>query len=413
MTNLEDRPRHDFGPISERAQLGPVRPFHAPHAGRWSRAVRWLVPLTATAAVIGMLAGPSLAAGATVSRPVSARAQAGVPKYYVALTTIRPITDFRMRGSSTINWPELLGKANTVATVRATETSRVLARLRPPAPYLNFIAVSAAASDRTFVLLAEGPGAEHLSAPQRFYLLRINPGAASRAKRAQLTALPASYLPGLSPVQAMALSPNGGSLAVALRFPGKLSVINLTTGKVRTSPTSVGTPLVEFLPHVFTLSWAPNGKSLALNPPAMSTGRRLLRLSTPGGDIRPYGKPIAIHVTGLALRQWSVSGIAPDGKTAFINYVTTRRHTIWVSLARFSPRTGRLTTVNNVMIENHGHGTGHSYYGEMLPDEPFWTNDTGQLAIVGYVRSGQTGGSYQGSTFTPIPWPASLIGAAW
>ena len=416
MTDLEDRLRHDLKHIPERAQPGSARPPRAPSARRRSGALRWLAPVTATAAVIGIIAGASAADGATVNRQVTGGAPAGVPKYYVALTTVRPIQDFEMRGTRTIDWFGLLSKANTVATVRDTSTGSVLARLKPPAPYLNFVAVSAAASDRTFVLLAQGPGAEHQTAPQRFYLLRINPGAATAAKKARLTALPARYSPGLSQVQAMALAPNGRSLAVVLGLlDTKLSVFNLTTGTTRTSPTPLYAVLHQILPRTFTLSWAPDNKSLALiaSQDGGSTGPRLARLAAPGYQARPYGKPVAIHRTGVGVGQWVITSITPDSKTAFLSYVFTRRTSIWVRLTRFSPATGKLATVNTLMIQNHGHGTGYSYEGVMLPDPVWWTSRTGQLAIVGYSRPGQTGGIYHGTTYTPIPWPASLIGAAW
>jgi hypothetical protein len=49
----------------------------------------------------------------------------------------------------------------------------------------------------------------------------------------------------------------------------------------------------------------------------------------------------------------------------------------------------------------------------MLSDEVFWTSDTGQLAVVGYARPAQQAVIYHGSKYTPIRWPASMIGAAW
>jgi len=43
----------------------------------------------------------------------------------------------------------------------------------------------------------------------------------------------------------------------------------------------------------------------------------------------------------------------------------------------------------------------------------WWTSYNGELAIVGYARPGQTAGIYHGNKYTPIPWPANVIGAAW
>jgi hypothetical protein len=377
--------------------------------------LRWLGPAAAVATVLALVATTPAASaepGRRTEQPAAA-VQTMVPPYYVALTTTRPVTDFKMRGIDVINWEKLLGKANIVATVRATRTGRVLARIRPPAPYLNFVAVSGAANDRTFVLVARGHGESFVSAPERLYLLRINPVATEAAGRAQLTALPASYTSGSQDVAAMALAPNGRSLAVVVGL--KLDIFNLATGTSRTSAVTVtGLLLQHILPGTFGLGWGLDSRSLALVPSSNAGGHgpRLQRLSAPGGKLRQFGKPITIHVTGVAVRQSAVTDMTPDGRTVFVSYIFTRRTNAWIRLTRFSPRTGRFRTVNTPKIENDGHGTGYGY-PVMLPDEVFWTNSTGRLAIVGYARPGQTGGIYDGTTYTAIPWPTSLLGAAW
>ena len=48
----------------------------------------------------------------------------------------------------------------------------------------------------------------------------------------------------------------------------------------------------------------------------------------------------------------------------------------------------------------------------MLPDEVWWTSKTGELTVVAYAGRGQTAGIYHDHRYTPIPWPASVIGAA-
>jgi hypothetical protein len=51
-----------------------------------------------------------------------------------------------------------------------------------------------------------------------------------------------------------------------------------------------------------------------------------------------------------------------------------------------------------------------------------WTNDDGSKLVVfraevfgplGVLPSGQTAAIYSGRRFTPIPWPAGVIDAAW
>lgn len=390
--------------------------------------LRWLVTAAAVTTVLALVVTTPVASaepgrraerpGATVQTPATA-ARTRVPPYYVALTTVRPISDFKMHGTSTINIFKVLAKRNIVATVRGTRSGRVLARIRPPAPYLNFVAVSGAADDRTFVLVAEGrpAGAFNNNAPHRFYLLRINPQAATAAGRAELTALPAAFSPSGGNIDAVALAPDGRSLAVVSGLgPVKLSILDLATGASRTSPVTVTPPLlIHILPSTFDLAWGSNSRSLALVPSGNGggDGPRLVRLSAPGGKLRPYGKPIVIRLHGFAVGQWYVTAMTPDGTTAFVSYLRVRRKTAWARLTRFSPRTGKFRTVNTPKIENDGHGTGFSYSGVMLPDEVFWTSSTGQLAIVGYAHPGQSGGIYDGTRYTALPWPTSLIDVAW
>ena len=73
-----------------------------------------------------------------------------------------------------------------------------------PSPYA-FVGVTAAAGDRSFVLLAVGPtsiitdndpyGSSCLTYPQQFLVLRIHPSGARPTARAQLTALPQTRSP--------------------------------------------------------------------------------------------------------------------------------------------------------------------------------------------------------------------------
>ena len=47
--------------------------------------------------------------------------------------------------------------ADSAAELRSTQTGTVLATITPPRPYVLFAGVTAAADDRTFVLVAQGP----------------------------------------------------------------------------------------------------------------------------------------------------------------------------------------------------------------------------------------------------------------
>ena len=61
MTDLEERLRRDLKELSQRVGPGSVRPLRDPPARRRARAVRWLAPAAAVAAVLGVVAGVSLA----------------------------------------------------------------------------------------------------------------------------------------------------------------------------------------------------------------------------------------------------------------------------------------------------------------------------------------------------------------
>ena len=78
--------------------------------------------------------------------------------------------------------------------------------------------------------------------PSRFYLLRIDPHAATPAERASLHALPLAFVPANDEVRDLALSPDGRSLAadvgtelVSSDQPSDthLFVFNLATGTKR------------------------------------------------------------------------------------------------------------------------------------------------------------------------------------
>jgi hypothetical protein len=139
MTDVEDRLRRDLKIIWEDAQQGPIRPLRVPPARRRSRAVRWLAPVAAMAAVIGIITGVSLAGRGTGHRPPSTRVPAGTPKYYVTLN------------ESVAN--------NVTATVRDSATGVILASVLiehhvqvDAGPVLSATWISAAANDRVFAI---------------------------------------------------------------------------------------------------------------------------------------------------------------------------------------------------------------------------------------------------------------------
>jgi hypothetical protein len=433
MTQLEDQLRKafrakasDITPPPPPLELQP-RPVLGPAArGRGSGVgtprQRWLVPLAAAVAVLAIVAG-AISVGHALQghqTPPTAPIQRNVPRYYVAV--VADHTPYRLAANFD-------PARSTVATVRDTATGSVIARVKAPAPYLGFSLVSGAADDRTFVLLAYGPPvkaqASHgqLAGPERLYVLHINPSSSAEAGRAQLTALPANDIPAGTQITNLALSPDGQALAaiVSNRHGGVLTVYYLQTGNTRTwtwepggsragseiSGTSEGVSAVA-------LSWTANGKAIGLAPDPWST-LWVLDIAKPSNDVRLGSTPIDIR--GVPVQTWTTVDLTPDGKSAFVSYYESFGHSNWIGLDRFSATTGQLTVINKLTVTNEGHATGFGIHAnptaDTAADDVLWTSYDGSKFIVVSARPGNTAGIYSGNRYTPIPWPANVVDAAW
>ena len=185
---------------------GSVPPFRLAEspgpqpAARRSR-MAGFVPLAAAAAVAVVVLGGTVA-GSWLTRSGDGRpaasgsgtgagagvARTRVPAYYVALQNV------------------------SYASVRSTATGAVLARINTNVP---FVGVTGAADDRTFVLDAQrsimGPTVKWPGQPA-LYLLRLTASGAEKS----LTRLAFPALPKGTVVTGLALSPDGGKLAVAV-----------------------------------------------------------------------------------------------------------------------------------------------------------------------------------------------------
>jgi WD40 repeat protein len=425
MTQLEDQLRSAF-----RAKAGDItppppplklqhRPVLDPAARRgsgraaalWQR--RWLVPLAAAVAVLAVVAGALTVSGRVAGRgtplglPATTPIQTSVPPYYVSLTSVRPMPLRQPQA-----WPVL-----TTATVRATSTGAVIASIVPPQPYTEFIYVSAAADDRNFVLAAQYGGGP---VQDGFFLLHINPTAADPAARATLTAIPAAALPYDDEVQAMALSPDGRLLATVVASsgaaPAYLHVYNLATGRSRTW-TGADVQQGYVLAGNGGLSWTQGGRFLAFSSAPQSDRLRLLDVTARGHEVAPDSKPLATPDLSCGGRH-CLTDVTPDGKMVFVEYDSggmTPGEPTWENLVRFNMRTGTLTRINKLTVSGHGSRyVGYNPGAVVGPDDVLWTNYDGSQVIVADVRPGTpNAGIYNGSHYTPIPWPANIVGAAW
>ena len=437
MTELENKLREAFRARASQITT-PAPPLELPELRRPDPVIRgggdrvgintwrrWLIPAGAVIAVLAVVAGV-LAARDDLTGSAKRAAvpiQTSVPPYYVALV------------NNGLPSPQALPTA--VATVRATATGAVIARIVPPRPYVSFDAVSGAADDRTFVLWARGnPDQQTGTLPERFYLLHINPSATSVAGRVHLTALPARDISGGNQVLTMALSPDGTSLAAILDQasltgpPPRLYVFNLATGTtkiwIRTLCGACGQTIINgsfgaYPPVAVFLSWAANGKSLAFIPNVASPQLRLLDVGAPGNNVQTASKPFAIH--GVPVEEWQDAYMTADAKTVFITYQQSKGQMNWSGLLRFSASTGKLTAINKItQTTAAGRPTGGG------SDLVLWSNYDGSQLIVTGARKGPvftskqfsffvgpdlTAGIYRGDRYTPIPWPADVIDAAW
>jgi hypothetical protein len=182
---------HDVRPL----ELPDESPARAPRASRARHWLTWGAPIgaaamvTALALVLVLLrqaGGPQ--SDSPAPAPVSSAA-ASVPRYYVALAYT----------GATSNPME--------AVVGDDQTGREVAVLAPSASQ-NFYGVTAAADDRTFVVMNYDGASQETT----WYLLRLTPGAAHPARLAKLPMKPLAVH-----VNGLALSPDGRELAVMYR----------------------------------------------------------------------------------------------------------------------------------------------------------------------------------------------------
>lgn len=417
MTGLENKLRAALRDTAGEipADPPPLRLPAGPGRRHW---ISWAAPLAAAALVLAVVAA-SLAvvhggSGRTTSKPAG---QAAVPPYYVALTAPA--------------YPDVYNGNATAAEIRATATGAVLAKVVPPKPYVHFAGVTAAADDRTFILVAEAksnppaqppkPGElpRPYYQPSRFYLLRFDPGTG----RASLRALPGAFIPANAEVRDLAVSPDGTSLAADIDRQGlagsHLVVFDLATGTERAwsfktcaqcNPSSGGLGYGGTNPDA--LSWTGDGKHVAFVGPSRarwpSYGTvRLLDVTLPGTDMLANSRPVATlppgdNATDLS---WRAAIITPDGQTVvMVEELATDGAPIVVRdrLLKVSVATGRVTVLNDLNIL-----AGYQY------EQVMYSSTTGSVLVVSGVRKGKTAGILRGDRYTPIPWDRHIVTAIW
>lgn len=357
--------------LSDRAgELGGLREPR-PGRDRWGT---WLIPVAAAAAVI-VVAAILVAVrqlSAPGSAPAPANSTASIPRYYVALAYM---------GSTS---------APMKAVVGDDQTGRTVAVLTPTAAQ-NFYGVTAAADDRTFVVM------NYLAAQQEttWYLLRITPGAAHPAR---LTKLPIKPL--AAHVNGLALSPNGRELAIMWRTGTTatnglehLSVYSLSSGAALGTWNTPDLSGINGIggANATGLSWVNGDRSLdfrwtvftgGAHPSYTHTVRRI-DVTAAGGDLLADSRvalrlpPIAKLAKTKFSEPCAASVITPDGNlvcgTTSFSDVSFEEvcSTVPPSFVTYSGTTGKRLKVL------------YQWHGQCLEAQatPVWTDPAGSHVI--------------------------------
>ena len=346
-------------------------------AAALAAAVTLVVTLARPAPEPGTGASPAglLLAAKVATAPSAAAAAQGMPPFYV-------VADHNQRA----------------AYVRDSAAGRLLSTVALPAgtdPKLT--QVTAAGDDGRFVLALFS-----LARGTRFYALRITDGGRS----AGLTPLAIRPLPAREAVDSVALTPDGTRLAVAIQTSGrdgKVEVITLATGAVRTWSTTRGG---DGLPE--NLSWDAAGLRLAFfwSGATAAAGLWLLDTSAPGTGLLS-GQRLLPQTAGPDEVQSAL--INPSARTiiASVTYNGTMRvtrGTVVGGIVEVSAQTGR--PLRTLLAQRAAHSSDAGWYITScgLPS----IDATGNHLLVSCGKFGRL----DRGRFTALPGDALAEGAA-
>jgi hypothetical protein len=394
VNTLEDRVR-----AATQAIAGTVAPDSAPplrlpaspgprRARRWAH---WLTPVAAALAVTAVvLASLALHRGGQAGPPVSpGPLPSGLPRYYAAL----------VQEPSGPWW----------AQVRATVSGKVLATVRPPLPYTRFSEVAAAPDDHTFVLAGIGP--EGQPSVTQLYALRLDPATGA----VRLSRLPIALIPERWRVNALAVSPDGARLAVALEPGGaerpRLQLYSMTSGALlREWGVNTGRPGAA--PVVGFMSWAPDGRTLEYSYPLHGNGAALLDVTRPGTNL--LGNSTIVQFPKRTVLTYNLTMTGGGRLIASAAFITSRNGAVTGWLAgEFSARTGKPV---RVFYRRSFHRSNPA----IGPGTVWWASPSGQVLIGSPARHGlrpnqaYTGlAVFTGHRYIPLPWNGRIKEAAW
>lgn len=345
----------------------------------------WLVPVAAAAAAAGVILGSLAVSGMIQHRaagtgPADSGVLARVPRYFVAVSA--------MPGR---------------AVVGATATGAVLGTVAPPKPYPVFRWVAAAGDGRTFVFAA-APGLDR--GPVRYYRLVL--GRSGHPGRLGPLPIP----PETAFISGLAVSPNGGKLAVSLQ-PGhgqigsKIQVFSLATGARREwvwpghgTIGDIRPGIPPALPGVNSggISWEANNRTLLFEVTTRTTVQlRLLDTAAPAGNLLASSTRIPIPSTELDRQHLhhmivGVPLITRDGTrlvAPFFHKAAPPSVDVF-TITEFSVRTGK-----PVQVLYRRRTSGDSSVTGVS-----WVNTSGTTVI---ANQGSVFGVQTRTTFTPLP----------
>jgi hypothetical protein len=398
MTDLEDRLRRDLKELSERAQPGSIRPLRVPSARKAPRMRRWLAPVAATVAVLGVIAGVSLAG------PQGGQYAAGRPAAVAGLAGPRPpyyVTVFQRYAGAH-------GQIITIAAVHDSATGAALTTVRIPTLMsqggTQGPSITAAGDDRTFVITELGQtGTRNLA---RFFLLRVT----EHGRAASLTRLPIT-VPGNLSVDDVALSPDGSRLAITVQScrgadcqHSGIRVVALASGAATTWLTPAnGAP--------FNVSWVGDAKVAFLwqsgaraSPPTQRTGYRVLNIDAPGRNLlaaRAISSPRAEPSGYIPLALVTLDGNVVITSTVQNDHQWYGRDTVVAEFVELSARTGKLLGVLDTATKKY---VAPGDNGAGLLDQECNVVSLGRTGVHVLVQCFGLGfGRLDGSRFTPLP----------
>jgi len=328
------------------------------------------------------LAAPAAPGGVPAGPPAASYAESGrVPPYYVTITP---------------------HGGRSYAMVQATVSGNTVATIRPSVPGGTIVAMTAAGDARTFVLGEQksSPGPKAIAIA--FYEFRLG----SSGQPGALTRLPMS-VPAGEWMNGLALSPDGGRLAIAIRPAAgiqRIRVYPVSGGPARTwsGDGTIGAPYATR-----SLSWPATQRTLAFNwTSGQSASVRLLDLGTAGGSLLADSRQVT-SLGGTAGAGGTVTScpgnsiITPDGSAIVCaasqvlrmgaNGTIRQRST---GLAEFSTATGRLTRIL---------GNWPSSQAGPTAMDVLWSDASGRVLIGVIAAAGQTWvGVISGNGFTPL-----------